>query len=211
MAMDLCATITKASNLPMNSCLKYLFITLLLTTGKLAAQSTTSDCRMAPEQILPIIDRYNPFFTDHTWEDDTKTETARLDPSRVVVIKQKACLRHHVLFAMHVDPSEIEDNDRFWISEMLVMLKRVYFNDPTYVEYKKNFEKEYIRQFLANGLNNTFTFPLDDRTFICRIDKGDWGAKVRLESVKFLLKEKVHQPGIAREKDDGWYNGKKTQ
>jgi hypothetical protein len=193
----------------MNSSLKYLWLLLLvLGAGRLCAQE--EDCRMTPDQLLPIIDRYNPFFTDHTWEDDAKTETARLDPARVVVIKQKACLRHHVLFAMHIDPSEIEDNDRFWISEMLVMLKRVYFNDPVYAEYKKAFEKEYIRQFLAAGLNTTFNFPVNDRTFICRIDKGDWGAKVRLESVRFILKERVLQPGIAREKDDGWYINKKS-
>jgi hypothetical protein len=192
----------------MNSSLKYLWLLLLLCAGHLYAQE--EDCRMTPDQLLPIIDRYNPFFTDHTWEDDSKTETARLDPARVVVIKQKACLRHHVLFAMHIDPTEIEDNDRFWISEMLVMLKRVYFNDPVYAEYKKAFEKEYIRQFLAAGLNTTFNFPINDRTFICRIDKGDWGAKVRLESVRFILKERVLQPGIAREKDDGWYINKKS-
>jgi hypothetical protein len=195
----------------MNSLFKYLILIALLPCSLLSAQTGTEDCRMSADQILPIIDRYNPFFTDHTWEDETKTETGRLDPARVIVIKQKACLRHHVLFSMHVDPSEIEDNDRFWISEMLVMLKRVYFNDATYPEYKKNFEKEYIRQFLAAGLNSTFTFPVNDRTFICRIDKGDWGAKVKLESVRFILKEKVHQPGIAREKDDGWYINKKAQ
>jgi hypothetical protein len=192
----------------MNSPIKYLCLAVLLFAGRALAQG--DDCRMKPEQIVPIIDRYNPFFTDHTWEDEDKTETARFDPSRVVVIKQKACLRHHVLFAMHVDPSEIEDNDRFWISEMLMMMKRVYFNDPEYAEYKKSFEKEYIRQFLAAGLNTTFTFPVDDRTFICRIDKGDWGAKVKLESVKFLLKEHVVQPGISRDKDDGWYINKKN-
>jgi hypothetical protein len=192
----------------MNSSLKYLWLLLLLGAGHLYAQE--EDCRMTPDQLLPIIDRYNPFFTDHTWEDESKTETARFDPARVVVIKQKACLRHHVLFAMHIDASEIEDNDRFWISEMLVMLKRVYFNEPVYAEYKKAFEKEYIRQFLAAGLNTTFNFPINDRTFICRIDKGDWGAKVRLESVRFILKERVLQPGIAREKDDGWYINKKS-
>lgn len=194
----------------MNRPLSLIAAILLLLSGTLTAQ-TSGECRMDESQIRPVIDRYNPFFTDHTWEDDTKTETARLDPSRVLIIKQKACLRHHILFAMHLEASEIEDNDRFWISEMLVMLKRVYFNDPNYLEYKKAFEKEYIRQFLAAGLNSTFTFPIDDRTFICRIDKGDWGAKIKLESVKFLLKEKVLQPGIAREKDDGWYINKKPR
>lgn len=169
-------------------------------------QSTYSECKMTEDDLHPIIDRYNPFFTDKSWEDDTKTETARLDPERLLIIRQKACIRHHVLFTMHIDPSVIENTDRFWITEMLVMLKRVYFSDPEYAEYKEKFEKEYIRQFLAAGINTPFNFPVDDRTFICKVESGTWGAKIRLESVKFLLSERVKQPGIAREKDDGWYS-----
>jgi hypothetical protein len=194
--------------MPSGEAMKKPFSIFLLLMGLvLPAFAQDDDCRMQPEQIKPIIDRSNPFFTDHTWEDRNKTETARLDEARVLVIRQKACLRHHVLFSMHIDASAIEENDRFWISEMLVMLKRVYFNDPIYLEYKKDFEKEYIRQFLAAGLNRAFTFPINDRTFICKIERGDWGAKIRLESVKFLLRERVLQPGIARDKDDGWYKG----
>ena len=189
--------------------IKHFLFFVLAFACVLPSFAQDDDCRMTTEQIRPIIDRSNPFFTDHTWEDGTKTETARLDEGRILILKQKACLRHHVLFSMHIEARDIEENDRFWISETLVMLKRVYFNDPVYMEYKKEFEKEYIRQFLAAGLNNTFTFPVNDRTFICRIERGDWGAKIRLESVKFLLRERVLQPGISRDKDDGWYNKSK--
>lgn len=185
-----------------------LSISLILIMGGQQVQAQ-GGCRMSRSEIRPIIDRYNPFFTDHTWEDPTKTETARLDPMRLLIIQQKACLRHHVLYVQHIEPTEIEDSDRFWITEMLVMLKRVHFNDPIYVEYKNEFEKEYIRQFLANGLNSTFTFPLNDRTFICRVEKGDWGAKIKLEIVRFIFRENIKQPGIAREKDDGWFQGSK--
>lgn len=183
---------------------KILLILLSLFTLQ-AALPAQSNCRMKRDEILPIIDRYNPFFTDHTWEDPSKTETARLDQYRLLIIRQKACLRHHVLFSMHIDPTVVQNNDRFWISEMLVMLKRVYFNTPSYLDYKQSFEKEFIRQFLANGLNKTFTFPVNDRTFICLIEHGDWGAKLRMESVKFILRENVKQPGISREEDDGWF------
>ena len=179
---------------------------VLLLVGISQAQA---QCRMTEDQLRPIIDRYNPFFTDHTWENDTKTEMARLDQFRLLIIRQKACLRHHVLFSMHVDPSVIQNTDRFWIREMLVMLKRVYFNDPIYLEYQQSFEKEFIRQFLAHGLNRTFTFPINDRSFICLIEHGDWGAKLKMESVKFILAENVKQPGIAREKDDGWFKAKR--
>lgn len=173
----------------------------------LTLQAQRRDCHMTFAELRPIVDRYNPFFTDHTWENPSKTETVRMDPMRLLVIQQKACLRHHILFSLHIDPSVVEDNDRFWITEILVMLKRIYFNDPVYIEYKKGFEKEYIRQFLAAGLNKTFTFPLNDRTFICRVERGDWGAKLRLEIVKFVFRENIKQPGIARDKDDGWFQG----
>ena len=184
------------------------FLAALLMLPAIAC-AQGSGCRMKRSEIMPIIDRYNPFFTDHTWEDPSKTETARLDQFRLLVIRQKACLRHHILFSMHVDPSVVVNNDRFWITEMLVMLKRVYFNSPSYLDYKKSFEKEFIRQFLAHGLNKTFTFPINDRTFICLIEHGDWGAKLRMESVKFILRENVKQPGISREDDDGWFEGRR--
>lgn len=191
-----------------NSFLKPLWLTLLFIGVVCSTTQAQSNCRMKEDELVPIIDRYNPFFTDHSWENSTKTEVARLDPFRLLVIRQKACLRHHVLFSMHIDPSEVVNSDRFWIRESLVMLKRVYFADATYLEYQQPFEKEFIRQFLAHGLNKTFTFPINDRTFICVIEHGAWGAKMKLESVKFILAEHVKQPGIDRSKDDGWYEGR---
>lgn len=188
--------------------MKKLTLVLSLLLLAIGIQSVNAQCHMSRNQIGPIIDRYNPFFTDHTWDDKTKTETAMLDPFRILVIRQKACKRHHVLFSLHVDKSEVVNSDRFWITELLVMMKRVYFAQPTYLEYQERFEKEFIRQFLANGLNKTFTFPVDDRTFICLIEHGDWGAKLRMESVKFILRERVKQPGIARDADDGWFKAK---
>ncbi len=164
-----------------------------------------SQCRMSEDELRPIIDRYNPFFTDHTWENSNKTETARLDQFRLLMIRQKACLRHHVLFSLYIDPGVIINTDRFWIREMLLMLKRVYFTDPTYLEYQRPFEKEFIRQFLAHGLNRPFTFPINDWTFICVIEYGGSSAKLKMESVKFILAEDVKQPGISRDQDDGWF------
>mgnify|MGYP001796555300 CR=1 FL=1 len=105
---------------------------------------------MTRDQLVPIIDRYNPFFTDHTWDNRSKTETARLDQGRLLV----------------------------------------------------------IRQVLAYGVNKTFTYPINDRTCICLVEKGEWGAKIRLETVKFILRENVKQPGIDPDLDDGWFDGR---
>ena len=164
-------------------------------------------CRMNEKDLKPIIDSFNPFFTDHTWDDVTKTESARLDPYRLVLIRQKACQRHHVLFTLMIEKNEVHDTSKFWVSETFVMLKRVYFSAGDFAPYRKKFEKEFIRYFEMYGVNQSFNFPVEDRTFIVMIESGDWGAKINIEMVRYLLSAKVKTPGIPREKDDGWFKG----
>ena len=183
---------------------KPLVVLLLLFSALAPWAHAQEDCTMTEADLKPIIDRFNPFFTDHSWDTETQTETARLDPFRLLIIRQKACIRHHILFSLHIDPSVIQNNDRFWITEALVMLKRVYFYDTEYILFKNEFENEFIRQFLAHGVNSSFNFPIHERTFICKVETGDWGAKVKVESVRYIIKGNVKRPGIPRAQDDGW-------
>ena len=64
---------------------------------------------------------------------------------------------------------------------------------------------EFIKNFLSTGVNQIFNFPVNERTFICKVETGSWGAKVKLEVVRFIIKEKIILPGIPREEDDGWF------
>ena len=169
------------------------------------------DCRMKESEIVPVIDRFNPFFVDHTWESFDKLEVARLDDKRLITIRQKACLRHHILITMFIDQTEINDDPRFWITEVLVMMKRIFFNNPEYMKYKRLFENEFIRVFLLSGTNAMFNFPLGERSFICKVETGDWGAKVKVEVVRFIIREKIRRPGIPREMDDGWFKDETVQ
>lgn len=179
----------------------YLFLFLLMVAPGIRAQEP---CRIDESSLTPIVDRFNPFFTDHSWDNDEKVETARMDPNRLLIIRQKACTRHHVLLSLVIDPSVVEQGEKFWVTEVFVMFKRVYFNTTDYLAYKKKFEKEFIAYFQENGLNHSFTFPVDDRTFICKIEQGEWGGKIVVEMVRYVLGSKVKMPGIPREKDDGW-------
>ena len=183
----------------------FMILTGWVTSGSyLMAQQ--NDCRMQPEDMRPIVRRFNPFFTDHSWDDAKKTEITRLDAYRLLVIKQKACLRHHILFTLYLDPPAIQsEEEKFWVSEVLVMMKKVYFDQMDYLSYKREFEVEFIKNFLSAGVNQLFNFPVNERTFICKVETGSWGAKVKLEVVRFIIKEKVILPGIPREEDDGWF------
>ena len=166
---------------------------------------------MQESDLRPVIDRFNPFFVDHTWDSKDKLEVARLDDKRLITIRQKACLRHHILITMFIDKEEMHEDPRFWITEVLVMMKRIFFNDLEYMRYKRMFENEYIRVFLLNGTNVMFNFPLGERSFICKVETGDWGAKVRMEVVRFIIREKIRRPGIPRDQDDGWFKEETAQ
>ncbi|MCB9231648.1 MAG: hypothetical protein H6581_08295 [Bacteroidia bacterium] len=183
---------------------KLLFLGLILVAIPMLG---LTQCRLNYEDLKPIISRYNPFFTDHSWDDNEKVEAARLDPWRLLIVRQKGCLRHHVLFTMMIDKEDIYPSNRFWVNETLVMMKRIYFDDAEYLTWKRQFEVEFIKQFLLNGPNVLFNFPVGERTFICKVEVGDWGAKIRMEVVKFIIVEKIKRPGIAREADDGWFKG----
>lgn len=180
-----------------------LLLALLLSVQFVDAQG----CRVKQDELVPVIDNLNPFFTDHTWDDDQKSETARLDPWRYLMIQQKGCLRHHIMLTMMIDKSQINNTNRFWVSEVVVMMKRVFFEDHEYSYFKKQFEQQFVKNFVATGVNKVFNFPVGERTFIVKIEHGEWGAKVRLEIVRFIIAEKVRYPGIDRNKDDGWFRG----
>lgn len=183
---------------------KYLFLGLFML---LAPFLLPAQCRMSYRDIKPIVARYNPFFTDHNWNNDEKVETARLDPWRLLIVRQKGCIRHHVLFTMMISKEDIFPSKRFWVNETLVMMKRIYFDDAEYLTWKRQFEVEFIKQFLVNGTNKQFNFPVGERTFICKIQTGAWGAKIRMEVVRFIIKERIRRPGISRKADDGWFKG----
>ena len=102
-------------------------------------------------------------------------------------------------------PDVIVNHDKFWITETIVMLKRVFFDNMEYASFKRDFEIEFIRAFQANGTDAVFNFPIGERTFICKVETGSWGAKIKLEIVKLVLREKIRHHGIDREEDDGWF------
>ena len=186
--------------------IRYVLWVLLLSPALFNAAS--GQCKMTDDELIPIVDRFNPFFTDHSWDNLKKIETVRLDPYRLLVIKQKACIRHHVLFTLYLDPGVIEDNDKFWITEALVMFKRVHFNQMEYHSFKKDFEVAFIKNFLGTGVGRMFNFPVNERTFICKVERGDWGAKIKIETVRFIITEKIKRPGISRDEDDAYFISK---
>ena len=167
----------------------------------------SGECRVKPEDIRPIIDRMNPFFYNHTWDDKTKTETAQLSPGRTVTITQRACLRHHYTIELDIDPQLVPaEHQPFYVVEMFNLLNRLFFNQSDYFSFKNEFERTFIEYYERNGDNVGFSFPLVDRTYLVYLshERGK-ETKLQLEFVRFLLRENIKLPGVEAYRDDGHF------
>ncbi len=182
--------------------LRHLFLLLLLP---LSVWGQQADCRIQKEDLKPVIAAYNPFFTDHHWDDFKKWERAQLGRGRRLVISQTGCKRHHISILLLIKPEEINPKPSFWVEETQALMHAIYFEDPTYALYRTEFEEAFKENFLRNGTNQKFNFPLGSRNFVCEIlyEPGG-GANIRIEQVQYIFAEKIMQKGIPRAEDDGW-------
>jgi hypothetical protein len=164
------------------------------------------NCKLKPEMVQALIDRSNPFFYEHAYDDKNKSETARLSPGKLIIIEQGGCIRHHISIQFIISPEEIEvENNNFITQEVLGLMNKIFFNKIEYNSFKTSFEKAFIAQFTHYGIGQTFNFPVNDRNFIIQIESGEWGAKMHIEMIRFVYTDKIIMPGIKEYLDDGLY------
>ena len=169
----------------------------------------SSDCRVKTEDLKPLIQRFNPFFANHKWNNATRMEVASLGEHRLLMIRQDGCKRYHTTFTLVIDQSQVKRENSFWIDEVKSMMHKVFFEQETsYQEYGKPFEALFEEKFIRSGFNSAFNFPVGTRNFICNVNyHPEKEGRIHIEVVEYIFSEKVTKKrpqGIPREKDDGW-------
>ncbi|GAB4403908.1 MAG: hypothetical protein OHK0039_03660 [Bacteroidia bacterium] len=167
---------------------------------------TETDCRLRPEDLRPLIVRFNPYFSDHEWDAESQMELARMGRDRLLVIAQEGCKRHHTTFTLVMDPSAARPEPVFWLEEVKALLHKVYWEQPVYEEFGKEFEKAFEEKFRLYGLGRAFNFPIGTRNFICEVRYDPHkGGRISIEMVSFIFLEKVQERRAGGpDEDDGW-------
>jgi hypothetical protein len=161
-------------------------------------------CRMTRDELRAVITPRNPFFVNHHWDEATKTEIAQLGPERFLTLSQEACKRHHIKLALTVNREAAQPDDpNFYPREVFQLMNRVFHQQISYYTYKLEFEDELLKAFAVAGVRQRFNFHVNDRNFFCYFDGGEWGAKLEIEIIRLVHKEKIKLPGIAAYLDDG--------
>ncbi|MEM7655646.1 MAG: hypothetical protein AAF399_05915 [Bacteroidota bacterium] len=186
---------------------------LILSSGSQLLAQNQANCRLKKADLRPIIARFNPFFADHTWDQENQMEMARLGEGRLLLITQDGCKRHHITFTLILDPSEVDQVSRdFWIQEVKALMHKVYWEQTGYEAFGEDFETAFVQKFQMYGVNRRFNFPVGTRNYICELLYDPTrGARINLEMVSFLFKEKIQERrrGIPEDQDDGWLGTRK--
>ncbi len=165
------------------------------------------NCVVKESMLQPLISEENPFFYAHQWNDETKTEIAKLDPFRVVTIEQRGCKRHHTVIRLDllkITPSE--KNLQFYLEQIILLMHYLYGESIYYLQIRSRFEEQLLRYLSLYGVNTLFQFDIDSDTFLCLIEEKDTYAAITLEIVRYVHAQRVQMPGVADYEDDAWYH-----
>lgn len=167
-----------------------LLIVLLLPFG-LYAQA---DCRVRLEDLRPLI-LGNPRFSNYSWKETLKIETARLDPYRTLLIAQDGCVRKQTTFTLTLQqPAIVSLDGWFWLRQSQEMFEAVYPNRVVYNSFKTEFERAFAAKFAEVGFNKNFNFPVMTRNFICEVIYNPPSeARIWIQMVEYVFREQVKQ------------------
>jgi hypothetical protein len=168
------------------------------------------DCRMQPEDFQPVIAAFNPYFTDHEWNPQTRMELARLADNRLLIIAQEGCVRHYLTFTLVLPPEEVQPTARFWTEEFKALLYKTYYGQAGYQEFKTEFDRQIDEKVPLYGFNQQFNFPIGTRNFVGEVSwMPDKQPSLTLKIIEFVFKERVATPlaPAGSPDDDGWKAG----
>ncbi|MFN0201252.1 MAG: hypothetical protein ACKVTZ_07015, partial [Bacteroidia bacterium] len=174
--------------------MKKIFFSLIFLLQLLHAQTITNeDCRLKEKYLHPLIQPFNPFFTEHKWLALMQQEMGRLDENRYLVISHHGCKRHFIAFNLYLKATEVVEVDSFWVQEASNTLRSVYYGTPEYGNFGQDFEDRFTERLTEIGLNKEFNFPIGNKNYLCEITfpTPNNDAKIRVESIELLFEEEI--------------------
>lgn len=164
------------------------------------------ECRVKLETLKPIISFNNPFFYNHSFDQQSLIEIANLSPERLVTIEQFGCLRHHAQISLKFSKEiAYTENLNFYANELFMLLDRIHYADPYYPNYREDLENSLAKQIQSKGINNKITIPLLEFNYVLYIESSKASMNIIIEIVRYVHEQNVNLPGIKDYLDDGYF------
>lgn len=173
---------------------------------QLSQNPVSGDCRLTPDQLRPITPRAFPYLYRYEWDPVRKLETLELSPTLRLRIEQRACIRHHVTYELRVAagysfPQGFTRGLMALLDTVLTLLHRDNFE---FLALKETVWPKLLQQAAMRSLGEVIMLPLQEWSFLLRLDEEKGQAVITLETIRYLSSQAIVRPGVPDYLDDGW-------
>lgn len=173
---------------------------------QLSQNPVSGDCRLSPDQLRPITPAAFPYLYRYEWEPARKLETLYLSPALRLRIEQRACIRHHITYELSVPvsypfPQGFTRGLMALLDTVLTLLHRDNFE---FLAIKESVWPKLLQQAAMRSLGEVIMLPLQEWSFLLRLDEEKGRAVITLETIRYLSSQAIVRPGVPDYLDDGW-------
>ncbi|MEM6630846.1 MAG: hypothetical protein AAF694_14290 [Bacteroidota bacterium] len=175
----------------MNHCANFLILTFwaIVCSVEVLGQS---NCRLDLTAIKPVVNTNLAKVEEYEWDPDQRMEIMLLDSSRLAIITQDGCMRHHTKFQLELfHPLEKSTEDQ-WIQTLKGFIYPLFEDTDGFQQLWTPFIESFEQYIYVYGTNKPFDISLGSQDFICYVqDIPHQNPAIFIEQIGFLFKEKI--------------------
>ncbi len=173
---------------------------------QLSQNPVSGDCRLSPDQLRPITPAAFPYLYRYEWDPTRKLETLYLSPALRLRIEQRACIRHHITYELSVPASYplTQGFTRGLMALLDTVLTLLHRDNFEFLAIKETVWPKLLQQAAMRSLGEVVMLPLQEWSFLLRLDEEKGRAVITLETIRYLSSQAIVRPGVPDYLDDGW-------
>ncbi|MGQ9864395.1 MAG: hypothetical protein ACUVRD_07955 [Bacteroidia bacterium] len=175
---------------------------------QISANPLNGDCRLKSSDLRPLLHLENPYFYNYRWDDKEKEEVFWRDPATRITIRQRACLRHHIIIEVwrsyeKLPPAGIQRSNVLW--DLLDKLFWQLFEEAHPAQQVWLHTREVLHEKLFTKLVGAVIDAVyQEWSFISQLDSDKEGACIRLEMVRLIPSHPIARPRLPLYMDDAF-------
>lgn len=174
----------------------------------ISANPLDGDCRMKTAELSPLLPLDNPYFYHYRWDDKAKEEVFWRDPATRITIRQRACLRHHIIIEIwrsyeELPPAGMQRSNALWdlLDNLFWQLfEEVHPAQQVWLQTRQALREKLFTKLVGSVVDVVY----QEWSLISQIDSDKEGGLIRLEMVRFIPSHPIARPGLPPYMDDAF-------
>lgn len=152
------------------------------------------ECRLDLSTIQPIVNPQYAEVLDYEWDPSQRMEIMLIDSTRIAIITQDGCMRHHTRFQLELFYPLNAPTDADWMNLLRSFILPLFEKDTSFQQIWIPFLEEFEQNLYVHGTNRQFDISLGSQDFLCFVQElPNQNTAIYIEQIGFLFKEKIRR------------------